>query len=177
MYGLSRKTKIVVLVAGGVLLLAGGGIGYAFWSSSGAEGSGTAETAVQTNSLTIVQTNTPSGLAPGIKSAPVNAHITNAASGKTTFVDQVVVTVDSVDPATCSVGNYQLRSGGGQVVFTSNAASISTDTPSITLTINQSLDPGDIVDLPDFTIGFVNYTKVNQDLCQGAIPTIHYVAS
>jgi hypothetical protein len=177
MSGLSRKKKIIALVAGAAVLLIGGGIGYAFWSSTGAEGSGTAETAVQSNSLTIVQSNTPTGLAPGVQSQQVTAHIDNAAGGHTTFVAQVVVTVSSVAPAPCAVGNYRLRAGAAQLVFTSNATAISPDTPTITLQINQSLDPGDSVDIPVFTIGFVNYAQVNQDVCQGAVPTIHYLAS
>jgi flagellar basal body-associated protein FliL len=180
MLRLTRKKKMVTALVALVIVAAGGTAAYAYWSSSGATGTGTATTATQSNTLTITQTSSPSGLAPGVAPTSVSGQITDAASGTSTFVNQVVVTVSSVTPTsgnTCSAGNYGLVSGAATTAFTSSGSSIGTTTPSLTLSIGQDITPGGTITLPAFSIGFVDYTTVNQNGCQGATPQLTYTLS
>jgi hypothetical protein len=180
MHTLSRKKKLLAALVGAAVVLTGGGIALAYWTSSGATGTGTATTGTQANTLTITQTNTPAGLAPGLAPTGVTGTVANSAAGKATFVSQVVVTVGSVTPAsglTCTIGNYGLVAGTSTTVLTSSAGTISTATPTLTLTINQEVNPGATINLPAFSIGFVDYTTLNQNGCQAATPNLTYTLS
>jgi hypothetical protein len=173
----SKRQKIIALIGGTIVVLAGGGIAYAFWSSSEGTGTGTAVTAAQSNTLTVVQDNTPSGLAPGVAPVAVQGHIRNGGSGQPAFVTQVVVKISEVSPPGCTPANYALAVGApSSTPLTNPATTVPGTTPSITLPINQEVDPGTNVTLPDFNIGFVNF-NTNQDVCQTAVPTLSYTAT
>jgi hypothetical protein len=74
---LSRKA--VSIAAGTVLLISAAGVAYAYWTNAGA-GAGTAGTGTSVG-VTIVQTSTPVGLAPGAPSQPLDFTVTNPGTG------------------------------------------------------------------------------------------------
>jgi len=120
----SRRAKIVV--AGAVVLTAvGGGVAFAFWSTSGA-GTGTGSTSGGASSLTVAQTAAPTDLAPGVAAEAVSGTVTNGATNNA-YVNTVTVSIASVTKASGAVG-------------TCDATDYVLTNPVIT--INKDLTPG-----------------------------------
>ncbi len=108
--------------------------------------------------LTIVQTSTMTGLAPGIAPADITGRITNHGT-RNTFVAAVTVSISGVTgPAagTCDASDYVLL-----------------DT---VMPVGRTLAPGGSADFAGARIGFYNKT-INQDACQHAVIELRYVSS
>jgi len=152
----SRKTAVATLA----LLLVGGGIAYGYWTAGGS-GTGTAATGT-TSSVTVVQSSTVTGLAPGGTAQTLSGTFTNPNTGPV-FVGTVTASIASVTKAggapsgTCDATDYTL----------SNAA----------MTVNAQVPAGtNVGSWSGATIAFNNKAS-NQDGCQGATVNLAYTVS
>lgn len=150
------------LVAGGVgvAVLAGGGIAYAHWSTTGS-GTGTAQSAADTASLVLTQTGAPADLAPGVAAGAVTGSVSNQgpASG---YVNAVTVRIAGVTRAPgatggCDATDYVLS---GAV-----------------MPVHQELAAGSSAAFSGATLGFNDKADVNQDGCKGATVQLAYSSS
>jgi hypothetical protein len=105
--------------------------------------------------ISVTQTSTITGLAPGIPAVAVEAIGTNIGNASI-FVQMVVVSISSVTkaplaaPGICDATDYVVQ------------------VPQ--MPVNQTVDPAGSVDINGATIGF-NDRATNQDACKGA--TVH----
>jgi len=108
--------------------------------------------------LTVVQTSTIAGLAPGVPAIPISGVTTNTGPDSV-FVEMVVVRVESVTKAphavagSCDASNY--------VVLNPQ------------MSVNQSVPPQGSVHFTGATIGFDN-RATNQDACKAAMVRLTY---
>ena len=163
---ITKKTAVVV--AGSTLLVAvGGGIAFAYWSSSGT-GSGSATTSAGASNLTITQTGAPSDLAPGVAPEAITGTIANGAANSA-YVNTLTVRITGVTggSAGCTAQDYGLTTG---------TAALSKDSAvqSITLSVAKEVVNGSPIAFPSVNIGFANDSANNQDACKGASPTLSY---
>jgi hypothetical protein len=107
----TRKKKVLAFFTAG-LVLVGGGVAYAYWTTSG---TGTGTVATGTNvGITVNQTSTIAGLYPGGPAVDLAGTFTNTNSGAA-YVTQVSVAVDPAwseqadagKPA-CTAGDFVL---------------------------------------------------------------------
>lgn len=153
------KSKAVVTVVTGVLVVGGAGAAYAYWSTSGT-GTGTATTSTGTASLVITQTSTISNMYPGDTAQPIGGTVKNTAANSA-YVATVTVSISSVTPATgvtggCSALDYSLASPG--------------------MPVGQDVAAQGTVSFSGATIQF-NDKTTNQDGCKGATVNLVYTAS
>jgi hypothetical protein len=95
--------RTALLAAGAAVVVASGGVAYAYWTNSG---SGTGSAATGSNSpITVVQTSTVSGLAPGLPAQSLSGTFDNG-NASPVYVHSVTVTVDGTDKAGCDASNY-----------------------------------------------------------------------
>lgn len=155
---ISKRTKKVGLL-GGALVLVGGGVAVAYWTNTGS-GSGTASTG--TNSpVTIVQTSTITGIAPGSGNHALSGTITNPNPGPV-YVNDITVSVGSVTAAdgsalpagACEADDYLIT--GSPIDFNTQAAADDTTAWS------------------GASISFVNEAAENQDGCKNAKVNLTY---
>ncbi len=154
-----RKRKVAIVAAA---LVGAASVGaFAFWSSTGA-GTGSAATG-DVAAITVVQTSTVSGLAPGLAAETLSGNFDNPNSGPV-YITSVTASIDSVTKAggapagTCDATDYTL----------SNAVmAVGAEVPSGTA---QGAWTG-------ATIAFNNKAGVNQDACKGATVNLAYSAS
>ncbi|HEY4019998.1 MAG TPA: hypothetical protein VGM75_15005 [Pseudonocardiaceae bacterium] len=162
--------KTAVIVAGSTLLVAvGGGVAFAFWSSTGT-GSGTAAASAGTGLVTISQATAPSDLAPNVAPEAVTGTISNS-NPNSAYVNSLIVTISGVDSAHsagCSATDFGLTTG------TTALAKSATTKQSLTLAVGTELAHGASVNFPTFNIGFANDSANSQDGCKGASPTLSY---
>ena len=148
------RRKTVVLLSGVALVLAGGGVAFAYWTNSGS-GSGTAGTG--TNSpITVNQTSTVAGMGPGEAPQPLAGNFDNANDGPV-FVAAVTATVTGTDQSGCGPTDYTIA----------GTAPVAAQVPVGTGVGAWS----------GLTIGFNNKAGVNQDACKGAVVAIAYASS
>ena len=152
-----RRTKVVALTA--ALVLAGGAA-FAWWTAGGS-GTGSATTGNVT-ALTVVQTSTITGLAPGLTAQTLSGNFNNPNSGPV-YVASVTVSISSVTKAvgapagTCDATDYTL----------SNA----------TMTVGTQVPAGNAQGAwTGATLAF-NNKAVNQDACKGATVNLAYTAA
>jgi LPXTG-motif cell wall-anchored protein len=114
------------------------------------------------NSLTVTQTSTMEGLAPGIAPVPITGRVVNNGADST-YIDAVTVEITSVSTApgtpaaACDASDYLLL-----------------DT---TMAVNQTLGPdGGSAAFSGASIGFAD-KPVNQDACQRATVHLRYTAN
>jgi hypothetical protein len=111
--------------------------------------------------LTIVQTSTMTGLAPGVAPAAITGTITNRAA-TSTVVTAVTVDIAGVTKAvaasagTCDASDYILLGAN--------------------MPVGQTLAPGESANFAGAQIGF-NDKTVNQDACRRAVVSLSYVSS
>jgi hypothetical protein len=164
--------KTAVIVAGSTLLVAvGGGVAFAFWSSTGS-GTGTAATSAGASNLTISQLTAPSDLAPDVAPEAVTGSISNGAANSA-YVNTLTVTIAGVDSAHstgCSAADFGLSTGTTALVK-------STAKQILTLTVGTELAHGASVAFPAFDIGFANDPANSQDGCKGAVPQLSYATN
>jgi hypothetical protein len=148
-----RGLKLLALTGGLVLI---GGVAFAYWTQGGS-GTGSAATGT-TVPITVNQTTTVTGLAPGANPVALTGTFsnTNAATVKVTGLTAVV---SGVSPATgCSPSDYVI--GGTASIGNSG------DVPNGTNVGSWS----------GLTVAFKNDPAVNQNGCKNATITITYTA-
>lgn len=151
--------KMTIGLATGALVLGGGVAAYAY-RTAGGSGTGTAP---GTDDLTVVQTSTVAGMAPGDSPQTLSGNFDNGNDGPAD-VATVTASIASVDKAvgapagTCVATDYTLA----------NAV----------MTVNAEVPPGDGQgSWSGATIQFNNKPAVNQDACKGATVTLAYIVS
>jgi len=146
---LSKKATVVAAVA---LLLAVAGVAYAYWSATGT-GTGQASTGTTTG-ITVNQTSTVTGLAPGLPAQALSGNFDNP-NGGPVFVTSVTATVTGTDKPGCNASDYTVT-GSPAAVGTQVAAGSGVGSWS------------------GITIAFNNKPATNQDACKGATVSIAY---
>ncbi|WNV86086.1 hypothetical protein [Umezawaea sp. Da 62-37] len=151
--------KFTVVVAGAVLLLAGTGVAYAFWTAGGT-GTGSAGTGVSAD-VVVQQTSTVTAMGPGVAPQTLSGNFDNANTGPV-YVTDVTVSIDGVTQALGAVGAC-------------TAADYALVNP--TMPVNAEVPAGTGVGAwSGATIAFAN-SGVNQDGCQGATVNLLYTVS
>ena len=148
-----RGLKIVALTAGLALI---GGVAFAYWTQGGT-GTGSATTGT-TVPITVNQTTTVTGLAPGATAVPLTGTFSNT-NAATVKVTGLTAAVTGVSPATgCSPSDYVI---GGTAAIGNGG-----DVPNGTNVGSWS----------GLTVAFKNDPAVNQNGCKNATITITYTA-
>jgi hypothetical protein len=154
-----RKRGLKVLALTGALVVAGGAA-FAWWTAGGS-GTGSATTGDVT-ALTVVQTSTVTGLAPGLPAQTLSGKFNNPNSGPV-HVSTVTASISSVTDGTgaaitgCDASDYTLA----------NAA----------MTVNADVPAGNAQgSWTGATIAFNNKPS-NQDACKNAVVHLAYSAS
>jgi hypothetical protein len=151
-----RAAKVVALTAA---LVVAGGAAFAWWTTGGS-GTGSATTG-DVSAVTVVQTSTITGLAPGLPAQTLSGTFNNPNSGPV-YIGTVTVSISSVVKAVgapagaCTSSDYALSNNP----LTYNAEVLANDTSTWT-------GPA---------IAF-NNTGSNQDGCKGATVNLAYAVS
>jgi hypothetical protein len=152
--------KAIAIATGGVVLVVGTGVAYAYWSAGGT-GNGTGATGTST-ALTVDQTTVLTAMFPGDAAQTLSGTFTNASSG-TVHVASVTASLfsvtDSVGGAVsvgCSVADYTLANA--------------------TMAALQEVAVGTGGTWTGATVQF-NNTTANQDACKGKTLNIHYAVA
>jgi hypothetical protein len=155
----SKKRPIAILTA--ILVLVGGGAAYAYWTVGGS-GTGSATTAATAQSVTVVQTSTVSGIAPGTTAQTLSGTFTNP-NNASVYVTSVTAAISGVVKAsgavagTCDATDYTLTNA--------------------TMTVGQQVGAGSGQGTwSGATLAFTN-KATNQDQCKGATVTLSYTAN
>ena len=152
--------KIVVAVVGAVILAAGAGVAYAYWTAGGS-GTGTAGTGESVD-ITVVQTSPVAEMGPGVAPQALSGNFDNDNDGPV-YVNDVTVSIASVTQAvgavgTCTADDYVLANP--------------------VMTVDAEVPAGDAQGAwGGATIAFDNDPAVNQDGCQGATVNLAYAVS
>jgi hypothetical protein len=152
-----RGLKVVAL-AGGLVLV--GGVAFAYWTQGGT-GTGSASTG-STVAITVKQTSTITGLAPGVAAQTLSGNFDNPNSNPV-YVTSVTASISSVVKAagapsgTCDATDYTL---------TGATMAVGAEVPAGTA---QGSWGG-------ATLAFNNKAS-NQDACKGATVNLAYTAS
>ena len=112
------------------------------------------------NSLTITQTSTMTGLAPGVPPVLITGLVVNNGTDDT-FIKAIAVKISSVSKA---AGSRTGRCDATDYVLLDQL-----------MPVGKALDPGDSTTFAGAVIGFSN-KSVNQDACQRATIHLHYTA-
>ena len=159
---LSKKT--MALVAGSlVVATVGGGVAFAYWSTTGS-GTGTGSTTAGKVDVLTFSQNTLSPMFPGDSSQPLTVTVTNP-SGENVFVGGVKAYLTVT--GTCGADDFLL---GG----TAAPSDIAT-ARSLAWTAQDLAHNGGNANATS-TIQFSN-KATNQDGCKSATVTVHYLAS
>ena len=129
------KTKRGALLAGSVAtaLLVGGGVAFAYWTTTGS-GTGSAG-AGDVSAVTVTQTNTITGLYPGGPAQDIDLKISNPNDSNVT-IETVAVSVSGTDKTGCTAADFtvtdatvgsDLASGDTDVLGADSGASIKMD--------------------------------------------------
>jgi hypothetical protein len=157
--GNRRRIKVVVacaLIGAGMMVC-----GLAPTSAMAATNCSTGSSASGTGSLTIVQTSSMTGLGPGRAFADITGTVTNNGPDST-FVNDVSVSAVSVTrspsavPGVCDVSDYVIRHPA--------------------MPVGRTLAGGTSASFAGAQIGF-NDKSINQDACQNAVVSLHYLSS
>jgi hypothetical protein len=154
------SNRIIATLAAVLILLAGAGVAFAYWTAGGS-GTGSATTAAGSD-ITANQTSVVAGLAPGGPAQDISGDFTND-TGAAVHVDTVTVSIGTVTKATdapaggCTAADYTLVNA----VSTVNA-----DEPTGTG------GSWGTTDTP--TIAFNNDPATNQDGCKGATVALDF---
>jgi hypothetical protein len=151
--------KFTVIAASAAILVAGGGVAFAFWTSGGS-GTGSAATGTSED-VTVVQTSTVTDMGPGVAAQTLSGNFTNANTGPA-YVTTVTASIASVFQGGvlavgCSASDYTL---------TGTAMSVGAEVPVGT----------GVGTWTGATIAF-NNTAANQDACKGATVNLAYAVS
>jgi hypothetical protein len=155
MHRVTKKT--VAIVAGTLLVAAGAGVAYAYWTAGGT-GDGTATTGTSTD-LTVNQVTVVTPMFPGDAPQTLSGTFNNTSSGPI-HVASVTVSIDSVTQGAvtavgCSAADYTV------------SGAIMAAVQNVPTGANKGTWTG-------ATIQFNNTTS-NQDACKNAVVHLHYV--
>jgi hypothetical protein len=156
---MQKKFKRGIVVGATTVALVGGGVAYAYWTTSGS-GTGSAATSAGAANLAIAQTSTISNMYPGDGPQTIAGTVTNNASNSA-YVAKVTVSITSVTQAqgatgTCDASDYTLSSPD--------------------MAIGKDVAAGASTSFSGATIQFNNKAS-NQDGCKGATVNLAYAAS
>jgi hypothetical protein len=155
-----RKRKVALVAAA---LVGAASVGaYAFWTSTGA-GTGSAATSSGAAAVTVVQTSTPAGLAPGAPAQPLSGTFTNP-NNAAVWINSVSVSISDV-----------VDSGG-----TSLGSACDADDYTISgspIAIGAEVLADDTSTWSGATIAFNNKPGVDQNACKGATVELAYTAN
>jgi hypothetical protein len=146
--------KTVAIVIGLVMVVAGVGAAYAYWSAGG-DGVGTATTGTNAE-LVVNQTSTVADMGPGIAAQDLEGDFDNGNDGPT-YVGTVTASITSVTggDGACAAADYTL----------SNPI----------MAVDDEVPNGDAQgDWGGATIAFNNSATVNQDGCKNATVNLAY---
>ena len=160
------RTKTAIIAALTVLLLGGGGVAFAFWTSMGS-GSGIAKAVTTVANITVNQPNAITGLQPGAAPQTLSGDFTNTNPGAVT-VTKVTASIDSVTLSDGSVGSTAAGSCSAQDYALSSGAS--------SVTANSVPSGTHVGSWSGQTISFVDDAGRNQDGCKGATVNLAYSA-
>ena len=147
---IKKKWAIVLVVAS----LCIGGVAFAYWTNTGS-GAGTASTGSNA-SITVNQTSTVSGLAPGLAAQALSGTFDNPNTSPV-YVTSVTATVTGTDQVGCGATDYTIAG---------------------TATVNAQVPAGTSVgSWSGLTIQFNNKTAVNQNACKNAVVSIAYTSN
>lgn len=163
----TKRMRVTVVVALTAVLLGGGGVAFAYWTSMGS-GSGLAKAVTTVANITVNQPTAITGLQPGAAPQTLSGDFTNTNPGAVT-VTRVTASISSVtlsDGSTgstaagsCSAQDYSLSAGPSSVA-------------------NNSVPSGTHVgSWSGQTISFVDDAGRNQDGCKGATVNLAYSAT
>jgi len=150
--------KILAVLFGTIVVIAAGGIAFAFWTTTGGTGEGTADTG-ESAGVTVNQTTTVDAMGPGVAPQNLSGDFDNNGDAAV-VVTTVTAAIGSVagGAGTCAADNYDIT----------NAVS----TVGASVPVGDGVGSWGTTDIPK--IAFVNDPAVNQDGCQGATVTIEY---
>jgi hypothetical protein len=158
------KKKLAVSTAVAVVLVGTGTAAYAFWTSTGT-GTGTGTTRADASTLSVTQDSTLTGMFPGDSAQNLVFTVHNEAGAASAKVFGATAYVTTDKGSDCDGTNF--------LVNNSPAASPVTLVWAASEIIGgQSATSG----ATDNKIQFNNKATV-QDLCKGAIVTVHYATS
>jgi hypothetical protein len=147
--------KAISVITGAVVVAAGTGIAYAYWTAGGA-GSSTNNTTGDTQNLVIHQTSTVTAMGPGVSAQELKGNFDNPNSASV-YVHKVVATVGAVSTPGCSAADFlvtqptavdaQVGVGNGQGVWEHGSIAFKNDPDrnqdgckNATVTINYTVD-------------------------------------
>lgn len=154
----SNKGNKKRLLAAGIvtaILLGGAGAAYAYWTNTGA-GTGSATTGTNA-AITINQTSSTTGIAPGSGTHALSGTFTNPNDGPV-YVNEITVSIDSISGAGvggCEADDYVIAGSPIQ--------------------IDAEVDTG--TTWSGATIAFVNEAAENQDGCKTATVNLVYTSN
>ena len=152
-----RATKVIALTAA---LVVAGGAAFAWWTAGGS-GTGSASTGT-VNALTVVQTSTISGLAPGLPAQTLGGNFNNPNSGPV-YVASVTASIASVTDAG---GNAIVGCDTSDYTLANATMTVGAEVPSGTAKGSWT----------GATLAFNNKAS-NQDACKLAVVHLSYSAS
>lgn len=146
------STRAAALALAFVLALASAA--YAYWSVSGS-GTGQASTG-NVVGITVNQTSTITGLAPGLSAQTLSGDFDNTNAGPV-YVSSVTAIVTGTDIPACDATNYTIAGSAP---------------------VNTQVASGSAVGAwTGLTIAFNNKPATNQNVCQNAVVTIAYTSN
>jgi hypothetical protein len=150
-----KITRTTALVAvGAAVAVASAGVAYAYWTTGGS-GSGTAATGTS-STITVKQTSTVGGLAPGSAAQALTGNFDNANSGAV-FVHSVTATVTGTSNPGCTAVDFTVV----------QPALVDANVPA---GVAQGAWTGG-------SITFNNDPARNQDACKGVTVNLGYVSN
>ena len=152
---LNKKAKFAI-VGATIAAVAGGGVAYGYWTTTGS-GTGSASTSAGASNLTITQTSTISGLAPGVAAQTISGTVTNNATNSA-YVNTVTASIASVTggAGACDASDYTLASP--------------------VMSVAQNVAAGGSANFTGATLAF-NNKATNQDGCKGATVNLAYASN
>lgn len=152
-----RSTKRAVAIATGLIVFAGAGLAYAYWTAGG-DGTGSAPTGTST-ALVVNQNTVVDPMFPGDTAQTLSGDFDNTSDG-TVHVSTVTVSIASVfqgaDPAVgCSADDYTLTGAEMAAVQEVPVGTAEGNWTGATIKFNNTTD--------------------NQDACKGATVNLAYV--
>lgn len=161
-----NKKRLAAVAGGTAIVMAGAGIGYAYWTTSGI-GDGSASTGTS-QAVTVAQDGTTTGLVPDGAAQNISFSVTNLASFKQ-YVHNVTITIENPNGSPWS--SNQVNSD--LPACTANDFSIVQ--PS---NIDAELDGNSTTHYSGAaTIQLVDVADANQDNCKGVTVPLHFSAN
>ena len=160
-HGNHRKGRARKVLLATLAMTVIGGAAFAYWTTTGT-GTGAADTADSVQAVTVHQTSTVSGLAPGSGTQALSGNFTNPNDGPV-YITAVSAEITAVNDTTgaalagCTAADYTIAGTGA----------VGAEVPS----------GANVGSWGNLTIAFANDTTRNQDACKNAQLVISYTAS